>query len=65
MIRQPEFVNAAVFEEKKSGYLASYKYGKPQKAVMNLLFRKSGMLTRIYGERICNYPDFLGTLPAV
>ena len=22
----------AVFEEKKSGYLASYKYGKPQRA---------------------------------
>ena len=55
----------AAFEEKKSGYLASYKYGKPQRAVMNFLFRKSGMLTRIYGERIGNYPDFLGTLPSV
>jgi hypothetical protein len=55
----------ATFEEKKSGYLASYKYGKPQRAVANLLFRKAGMLTRIYGERIGNYPDFLNTLPGV
>ena len=54
----------AVFEEKKSGYLTSYKYGKPQRAVMNFLFRKKGMLARIYGERIGNYPDFLGTLPS-
>lgn len=51
------------FEEKKNGYLASYKYGKPPKAFLNFVFRKHGMLTRIYGERIDNYPDFLHTLP--
>jgi len=51
------------FEEKKSGYLASCKYGKPPKAVLNFVFRKEGMLTRIYGERITNYPQFLNTLP--
>lgn len=51
------------FEEKKSGYLASYKYGKPPKAILNFIFRKNGMLTRIYGERISGYPDFLNTLP--
>ena len=55
----------ATFEEKKSGYLASYKYGKPQRAVMNFLFRKKGMLTRIYGEHISSYPDFLNTLPCI
>jgi len=52
------------FEEKKNGYLASYKYGKPPKAFLNFVFRKNGMLTRIYGERISNYPDFLNTLPS-
>ena len=52
------------FEEKKSGLLASYKVGKPQRALLNLIFRKNGMLTRIYGERISAYPDFLNTLPA-
>jgi len=51
------------FEEKKSGYLASYKYGKPPRAIMNFVFRKQGMITRIYGERISGYPDFLNTLP--
>ncbi|MCL2578041.1 MAG: hypothetical protein FWE27_08330 [Defluviitaleaceae bacterium] len=51
------------FEEKKSGFLASYKHGKPPKAVLNFVFRKHGMLTRIYGERISGYPDFLNTLP--
>ena len=51
------------FEEKKSGYLASYKYGKPPKALMNFVFRKDGMIARIYGERISGYPDFLNTLP--
>jgi len=51
------------FEEKKSGYLASYKHGKPLRAVLNFIFRKNGMLTRIYGERISGYPDFLNTLP--
>ena len=52
------------FEEKKNGFLASYKFGKPPKAVMNFLFRKQGMLTRIYGESLDAYRDFLNTLPA-
>lgn len=51
------------FEEKKSGYLASYKYGKPPKALLNFVFRKNGMLTRIYGQWTSNYPNFLNTLP--
>lgn len=52
------------FEEKKNGFLASYKYGKPPKSVLNFLFRKNGMLVRIYGENIIGYADFLDTLPA-
>ena len=51
------------FEEKKSGYLASYKVGKPPKALLNFVFRKDGMITRIYGENISGYQDFLNTLP--
>ena len=50
-------------EEKKSGLLASYKYSKTKKSVANFLFRKKGMLVRIYGEHISGYPDFLQTLP--
>ena len=52
------------FEEKKSGYLASYKVGKPPKALLNFVFRKNGMIARIYGENTGGYPDFLNTLPA-
>jgi len=51
------------FEEKKNGFLASYKYGKPPKSVLNFLFRKHGMLIRIYGENVNKYENFLGTLP--
>ncbi|MCL2375645.1 MAG: hypothetical protein FWC82_03900 [Firmicutes bacterium] len=53
----------AIFEEKKSGMLASYKHGKTKKALINLLFRKSGLKVRIYGEHHDNYRDFLNTLP--
>jgi len=53
----------AAYEEKKSGMLASYKYGKPPKALANFLFRKAGILVRIYGEHASTYQDFLQTLP--
>jgi len=51
------------FEDKKSGYMASYKLGKPPRAFLNLLLRKNGLKSRIYGENIGGYPDFLNTLP--
>ena len=51
------------FEEKKNGFLASYKHGKPPRAIMNFVFRKQKIQARIYGERIGDYPDFLNTLP--
>jgi len=52
------------FDEKKNGYLASIKVGKPPRALANFLFRKSELLVRIYGENIDAYTDFLQTLPA-
>jgi len=51
------------FEEKKSGLLASYKRGKPLRAFANFLFRKQGMLVRIYGENASKYADLLNTMP--
>ena len=50
-------------EEKKSGFLASYKHTKLKKSIANLLFRKKGMIVRIYGENANKYLDFLNTLP--
>lgn len=52
------------FEEKKNGFLASYKIGKPPRAFLNFLFRKRGMFVRIYGENASKYSDFLSTLPS-
>ena len=43
--------------------MASYKHGKVKKALINIIFRKNGMLIRIYGEKANNYLDFLNTLP--
>ena len=51
------------FEEKKSGFLASYKFGKPQKSIVNFLFRKQEMLVRIYGENANKFSDFLSAMP--
>jgi len=51
------------FEEKKSGLLGSYKHTKTKKSVINVLFRKQGLIVRIYGENIGSYSDFLNTLP--
>lgn len=53
----------AAFEEKKAGYVASYKIGKPQKALLNFVFKKNGLMCRVYGERIGSYPEFFDNLP--
>ena len=45
----------------KNGYVVSYSYNK--RVVFNYVFRKSGMLIRIYADNISKYTDFLETLP--
>lgn len=45
----------------KSGYVVSYLYAK--KTVMNYVFRKSGLLARIYTNHIGQYMAVLETLP--
>jgi len=52
-----------VFEQKSNGYFVSYKEGKPQKSIVNFLFRKKGLIVRVYGENVGEYLDFLETLP--
>ena len=51
-----------VIKEVKSGYAASYQLEK--KTVMNWVFRKSGVLARIYGDNAGKYEDTLASLPA-
>ena len=49
-------------KEVKSGYAASYQLEK--KTVMNWVFRKSGVLARIYGDNAGRYRDVIASLPA-
>lgn len=45
----------------KSGYMAAYLYGK--KTIANYVFRKKGMLVRIYGSHVKEYEADLEGLP--
>lgn len=47
----------------KSGYVLSYVHKKTKKVIANYVFRKSGMLVRIYGESVNKYNEFLNSLP--
>lgn len=51
-----------VIKEAKSGYTTSYQLGK--KTVMNWVFRKSGILARIYGDNVGKYEALIDSLPA-
>ena len=51
------------FEQKSSGLFISYKDGKSKKSIANLLFRKKGLMVRIFGENVRKYIDFMSTLP--
>lgn len=48
-------------KEAKSGYVASYLLNK--KTVANYVFRKKGLVIRIYANHITDYMGFLDTLP--
>lgn len=49
-------------KEAKSGYVVSYLLDK--KAVANFVFRKTGLIIRIYANHINKYMEFLETLPS-
>lgn len=48
-------------KEAKSGYLVSYLLNK--KTVANYVFRKAGLMIRIYANHIKEYMEFLETIP--
>jgi len=45
----------------KSGYVVSYSHSK--KVIANYVFRKKGLIIRIYGDHVGEYSEFLGSLP--
>ena len=50
-------------EMAKNGFLVSYAHAKTKRAIANFVFRKSGLVVRIYGEHVNRYLDFMETLP--
>jgi len=46
----------------KNGYLVSYS-DRNKRVILNFVFRKSGLVTRIYGDAVNRYNNFLETLP--
>ena len=51
-----------VIKQAKSGYAVSYQLEK--KTVMNWVFRKAGVLARIYGDNAGEYEEIIASLPA-
>ncbi len=52
----------AVIKQAKSGYTVSYQWDA--RTVMNWVFRKAGMLARIYGDNVPKYETEIAALPA-
>lgn len=50
-------------EMAKSGYLVSYTHLKTKRVIINFVFRKNGLIIRIYGDYVNNYIDYFETLP--
>lgn len=50
-------------EMAKSGYLVSYGHPKTKRSILNFVFRKSGLVIRVYADHLSRYSDFLGMLP--
>lgn len=48
---------------KSGGYIVSYQHGKSKRVLLNFVFRKSGLVARIYGDHTQQYADFLNSLP--
>lgn len=51
-------------ELKSSGYLVSYSHTPSKKVIVNFVFRKKGLIIRIYGDNVNKYLEFMDTLPA-
>ncbi len=50
-------------ELKASGYFVSYIHPKTKRSILNFLFRKKGLLIRIYADNCSKYPEFINTIP--
>jgi len=47
----------------KSGYLVSYQHGKKKRVLLNFVFRKSGLVARVYAGNVEQYMETIENLP--
>ena len=47
----------------KNGFVVSYQHLAKKRVVMNFVFRKKGLVVRIYGDHVGEYPEFLEKFP--
>jgi len=47
----------------KAGFVVSYSHNKTKKVVANYVFRKKGLIMRIYGDHVEKYMDAINTMP--
>lgn len=50
-------------ETAKNGYVVSYTLKDTKRVIANYIFRKQGLMIRIYGDNVGKYEGFLETLP--
>jgi len=50
-------------KEAKNGYVVSYKHKPSKRVVVNYVFRKKGLMMRIYADNILTYSDVLTKCP--
>ena len=50
-------------EMAKSGFVLSYLVGKKKKTMLNFVFRKDGLVIRIYADNLSSYAGLLDGLP--
>ena len=50
-------------EPAKSGYVVSYKHKASERTMVNFVFRKKGLVIRIYADNVRKYMEYLEQLP--
>jgi len=50
-------------ESKANGYFVSYSHQKSKRSLLNFLFRKSGLICRIYPENVDRHHEIVHSLP--
>ena len=47
----------------KNGYLVSYSHAKSKHVILNFVFRKGGLVIRVYGNNVNKYAEILADMP--